>query len=308
LNHNLMKGRNKQFVPISRRGIMIETPFGNLLGKYRERNDLNLEELAEKADVSPSYISLLIRGKKGRPRNQVIERLAQALELTEAEKLEFRAAAEVSRVDSSPNRIIQDLTAQLPNEAGIQAVHEALSIGLLKKYFGKANKVRIQDNWLDDVINYNNLFRDMLERDMLKKEKSDLVIQILLLDPGSALADFRQGALGMDTFEKGYIRQKIQRTKELFESIYKDFKDIYQELGRNFIEMRLFNVLPSVQHISFDEETIFIGFNSHTTRSGAAYQLQIQENSPLGNFFKKDFEKAWELAGKKEENLIIPKP
>lgn len=284
---------------------MIETPFGNLLSKFRDQKNLKLEELAKKADVSPSYISLLIRGKKGRPRNQVIERLAQALELTEDEKLEFQEAAEMSRAGSSPDQLVQRLPYMLPAEAGIEAVHRSLSMDLLNEYFLNANKVRIQDNWLDDVITYDGLFRNMLKRDMLKKEKSDLVIQILLLDPKSELADFRQSALGIAMLEKGYLRKKITKTRELFEDIYKDFNGIYQEFGRNFIEMRLFNALPSVQHISFDDKTIFIGFNSYTGRSGAGWQLQIQENSLLGKFFKDDFEKAWELA---EKNQIIPEP
>src|SRR5690349_12532573 len=104
---------------------MLETQFSNLLSKHREQKDLTLEDLAKKADVSPSYISLLISGKKGRPRNQVIERLAQALELTEDEKLDFRAAAEASKSNGPPIKLAQDLPQMLPKEAGIEAVHRS---------------------------------------------------------------------------------------------------------------------------------------------------------------------------------------
>src|SRR5687768_1999276 len=105
---------------------MIETPFGNLLDTHRKQKKLTPRDLAHKADVSPSYISLLISGKKGRPSDKIIEQLAQALELTEEEKLKFQEAAEVSKVDSSPNKLVQDLPSQLPDEAGIEAVHESL--------------------------------------------------------------------------------------------------------------------------------------------------------------------------------------
>jgi transcriptional regulator with XRE-family HTH domain len=264
---------------------MLETTFGNLLRKYRDQKNLKLEDLAKKADVSPSYISLLIHGKKGKPRGPVIERLAQALELTEAEKLEFQAAAEMSRVSSLPNQMLQRLPYMLPAEAGIEAVHRSLSLDLLNEYFPKAKKlVRIQENWLQDLFTYNTLLRDLL-----KKEKP--LVQILLLNPESEtkLADIRENALNMP--EEGYLRRQIN-------SGIKVFEDIYREFGSKYIEMRLFDVLPSVQHIAFDE-TMFIGFYTHTARSQSAYQLQIKAGTALGNFFEEDFNKVWGMAKRK---------
>lgn len=61
------------------------------------------------------------------------------------------------------------------------------------------------------------------------------------------------------------------------------------------MEMKRFNVVPSIQQIAFDE-TIFIGFNSHTKRSQATYQLQIQADSTLGRFFEADFKKVWDMS------------
>jgi transcriptional regulator with XRE-family HTH domain len=276
---------------------MIETPFGNLLSKYRDRKDLKLEELAEKAQVSPSYISLLIRGKKGRPTNQVIERLAQALDLTEAEKLEFRGAAEVSKVDGSPKKLESQLPyklPQLPDEAGIEVIHPDLSADLLEKHFLSATKlIRIQDNWLQDLPTYNRLFRQMLEG-----ERPELEVQILLLDPTSDFAKLREKALNLP---KGYLSRQIESATDIFKDIYKDFE---KKFGSKFMEMKRFNVVPSVQHIAFDE-TIFIGFNSHTKRSQDAYQLQIRGKSDLGSFFKADFQKVWKMP---ENKQIIPEP
>jgi transcriptional regulator with XRE-family HTH domain len=260
---------------------MIESPFGNLLNTHRERKKLKLETLAEKADVSSSYISLLIRGKKGRPSDRIIEQLSQALDLTEDEKLEFQAAAEVSRVDNSPTKL------DLPDEAGLEAVHRSLSDDLLREYFGKAEKlVRIQDNGLQDLLTYNSRFRELL-----KRAKPDLVIKILLLDPNSALAKIREEALDMPK-EMGYLHHQIKSAIRVFEDIH---KDVYREYGRKHIEMRLFTVLPSVQHIAFDD-TIFIGFYTHTAPSQSAYQLQIKRSSELGYFFEQDFDRVWEMA------------
>jgi transcriptional regulator with XRE-family HTH domain len=261
---------------------MIESTFGNLLNSHRERKKLKLETLAEKADVSSSYISLLIRGKKGRPSDRIIEQLAQALELTEDEKVEFQAAAEVSKVDSSPTKL------DLPYEAGIEAVHQSLSRELLEEYFPNANKVRIQDSWLEDLLTYNSLLRQLL-----KSERSDLEIKILLLNPTAEFVKFREKILEMH--EEGYLSDQINRAIEIFKRIDNDF-------GNKYIELRLFRVLPSVQHIAFDE-TIFIGFNSHIARSQTTYQLQIREKSRLGSFFLRDFEKVWKMA----EPKIIPK-
>jgi transcriptional regulator with XRE-family HTH domain len=259
---------------------MIETPFGNLLDTHRKQKKLTPRDLALKADVSPSYISLLISGKKGRPSDQIIEKLAQALELTEDEKLEFQAAAEASKANGSKDSVRQ-LPYELPDKAGIVAVHPALSRGLLEEYFLKANKlIRIQDSWLEDLFTYNNVFRELL-----KKVSPELEIEILLLNPTCPVASIREDALNMP---ENYVRDQIYRTIGFFESIYKDFR-------AKRIELRLFDVLPSVQQIAVDD-TIFIGFYSHTARSQSTYQLQIKADSKLGNFFKKDFEKVWGIA------------
>src|SRR5687768_5710946 len=205
---------------------MIKSTLGNLLNNHRQRKGLTPGELADRASVSPSYISLIISGKKGRPSNKIIERLAQALELTEDEKLEFRAAAEESKTDGSPKRYGQ----QLPHEAGIIAVHSSLSDDLLREHFLKAHKmVRIQESWLQDLFTYNSLFREML-----KIERPDLVIEILLLDPESKVAGIREGALNMP---QDYVRNHINSAIGLFKGIHREFESIH-------LEMRLFKVLP----------------------------------------------------------------
>ena len=273
---------------------MIGSPFGNLLDSHLKRKGLTPGELAKKASISPSYVSLLISGKKGGPSKKIIEQLAHALELTKDEKLEFRAAAEESKADDSPKKSVQQLLNWPPEEAGIIAVHPSLSDSLLREYFLKANNlVRIHDSWLQDVFfTYNSLFRDML-----KIERPDLAIEILLLNPESDVARSRERALNMP---ENYIHQQIDNATEFFKGIHREFGSKYKHM-----EMRLFDVLPSVQHIAFDE-TIFIGFYSHTARSQLTYQLQLKRTSAFGKFFEADFQKVWNKPDTTKINLELP--
>jgi class 3 adenylate cyclase len=81
---------------------MVETAaasFAHLLKQYRTAARLTQEELAERAGLSARAISDLERGIKHRPYPHTVQRLAQALGLTEEEAARFRQAAR--RVDAS---------------------------------------------------------------------------------------------------------------------------------------------------------------------------------------------------------------
>jgi LuxR family transcriptional regulator, maltose regulon positive regulatory protein len=67
--------------------------FADLLRRYRVAAGLTQEELAERAGLSPKGISDLERGARTHPRRDTIHLLAEALDLSEADRATFVAAA-----------------------------------------------------------------------------------------------------------------------------------------------------------------------------------------------------------------------
>jgi transcriptional regulator with XRE-family HTH domain len=67
--------------------------FADLLSSHRGAADLTQEELAARAGLSVSAISLLERGARTAPRACTVARLAAALELDDSARQEFAAAA-----------------------------------------------------------------------------------------------------------------------------------------------------------------------------------------------------------------------
>ncbi len=59
--------------------------FGELLKKLRKEKKLTLNRLAELADLSPSYLSRIERGKRNVPNARVLKKLAPHLGLTPQE-------------------------------------------------------------------------------------------------------------------------------------------------------------------------------------------------------------------------------
>src|SRR5262245_30621697 len=72
---------------------MTETGFGELLRRYRMATGLSQEDLAERAGVSTRGISDLERGARQMPRNDTLQLLLQALELSPADRGTLIAAA-----------------------------------------------------------------------------------------------------------------------------------------------------------------------------------------------------------------------
>src|SRR5215211_6433396 len=72
---------------------MTETGFGDLLRRHRLAAGLTQEELAERAGVSTRGISDLERGARGLPRQDTLQLLLQALELSIADRAALVAAA-----------------------------------------------------------------------------------------------------------------------------------------------------------------------------------------------------------------------
>jgi transcriptional regulator with XRE-family HTH domain len=67
--------------------------FGQLLKRYRTTAGLTQEALAERAGLSARSISDMERGLRHVPYRDTISRLAQALQLSAAERAQFEAAA-----------------------------------------------------------------------------------------------------------------------------------------------------------------------------------------------------------------------
>ncbi len=70
-----------------------EVCFADLLRAHRKARDLTQEELAEKAGLSRRGVSQLESDSSRRPYKHTVARLADALELTDAERTTFEAAA-----------------------------------------------------------------------------------------------------------------------------------------------------------------------------------------------------------------------
>jgi predicted ATPase/transcriptional regulator with XRE-family HTH domain len=68
-------------------------PFAALLRGFRDRAELTQEALAARAGISPDAVGLLERGDRRRPHTDTVARLAAALELSAAERVQFEMAA-----------------------------------------------------------------------------------------------------------------------------------------------------------------------------------------------------------------------
>jgi len=54
----------------------------NQIKRFRKENDLSINELARRTELTPSYISNLERGKRDNPSKETMERIAEALDKT----------------------------------------------------------------------------------------------------------------------------------------------------------------------------------------------------------------------------------
>ncbi|HYD19721.1 MAG TPA: helix-turn-helix transcriptional regulator [Patescibacteria group bacterium] len=72
------------------------TPFGKEARKQRIDRDMTLGQMAEKLKKSPTFLTAIETGRKPVP-PELIEQIAQILELNEPEVTRLRQAAELSR-------------------------------------------------------------------------------------------------------------------------------------------------------------------------------------------------------------------
>jgi predicted ATPase/DNA-binding XRE family transcriptional regulator len=70
-----------------------EPVFGDLLRRLRDAAGLTQEELAERSGLTSVDISLLERGERRKPQSYTVQKLAEALQLSPADRAQFEAAA-----------------------------------------------------------------------------------------------------------------------------------------------------------------------------------------------------------------------
>src|SRR5256885_13098048 len=75
------------------------TSFGALLRAYRQRATVTQQELAQRAGLSPKAVGALERGDRRLPHPRTIRALAQALELTDAERAALHASVRDETAD-----------------------------------------------------------------------------------------------------------------------------------------------------------------------------------------------------------------
>lgn len=73
------------------------SPFSEFLHNIRVRHGLRQADLAKRMGYEQSYISALEVGLKGPPTDEFLERMSVAMELTDGEQENLRAAAQASR-------------------------------------------------------------------------------------------------------------------------------------------------------------------------------------------------------------------
>jgi transcriptional regulator with XRE-family HTH domain len=86
--------------------------FARLLQGYRERLELTKAQLAQRAGVSPSFITYLERGQR-RPSYAMLLRLMQALDLTASEKRALLQAAGYQPPEEELSPRLSTITEQL---------------------------------------------------------------------------------------------------------------------------------------------------------------------------------------------------
>ncbi len=88
--------------------------FGDLLRQHRNATGLTQEDLAERAGLSVDTISLLERGEHRRPHRYTLQSLAEALQLSQQDRIRFETAARVPAIRAEPHGVqLTNLPPQL---------------------------------------------------------------------------------------------------------------------------------------------------------------------------------------------------
>ena len=106
--------------------------FGDLLRRHRNAAKLTQEDLADRAGLNPDTISLLERGERRRPHRYTTQSLAEALELSQGDRLLFEAAARASSTHADARGVqTTDLYSQPTPFIGREREVEEVRVRLL---------------------------------------------------------------------------------------------------------------------------------------------------------------------------------
>jgi predicted ATPase/DNA-binding XRE family transcriptional regulator len=105
--------------------------FGDLLRQYRNAAHLTQEDLAQRAGLSVDAISLLERGERRRPYRYTMQSLADALGLSQPERIRFETAARMNAVQAEahgnePTDLPSQLTPFIGREREVEKVQHRL--------------------------------------------------------------------------------------------------------------------------------------------------------------------------------------
>src|SRR5262245_1915025 len=97
--------------------------FGELLRRHRDAAGFTQEELAERTGLSVMAISMLERGERRRPQAYTVQKLAEALGLSPADRTRFETAARRAagaEAHSAPGTPPHNLPLQLTSFIGTE--------------------------------------------------------------------------------------------------------------------------------------------------------------------------------------------
>lgn len=88
-----------------RRRRFSEEPFGSTMVKLMDEAGLTYRSLAAKAKLSAGYLNHVVHGNRPVPANEVIERIASALDVEPEHFLEYRVRVITQRLERMPDLV-----------------------------------------------------------------------------------------------------------------------------------------------------------------------------------------------------------
>jgi transcriptional regulator with XRE-family HTH domain len=266
-----------------------DADFASVLEQLRDSQQISKKALAEKASLSPGYISLLTSGTKT-PSLETVENLANALELSDEERAQF---FKIAGYKPTPRR-----TMLKDSLGGVKKVYRAIRFDLLIEWMYEAKeRVYFLTTWIEDFDYYSEA--------ILTAAENGAEIKILLIDPQSGMSKLRLEALlpipkNEQEDEAKFDKEKVER------KVGKNLTDLRilakkNPVLRDKLQIRLYKTMPAAQVIVCDNKAM-VGFYSQGRRADLSPQLEIEDNtSVMGQFVKKEFEALWE----RPDNVII---
>lgn len=107
--------------------------FADLLRLYRKRSQLSKTDLANRLEISPSYLMLIEAGKRKPPSLSMVRRLVLVLDLAPREEAVFVKTAAIERIRQPERSVIQGGVITSPSFGVSPEIAEALQDPIAKK-------------------------------------------------------------------------------------------------------------------------------------------------------------------------------